>query len=277
MGLSQGSAIADTGEVKCCVTVTLAAMLLLTASPSYGWGREGHQLIARLAASQLSPKTKSAVSALLDPGETLESVSTWADEIRPKRPETSTWHYINIPVTAKGDWRRYCPDTDCVVSIVQKLERRMADASLSRTERRETLFFLIHFLSDLHQPLHTGDKGDRGGNDVQTVYRNYAGNLHGTWDTGLILGYKETDPALSNRVMRPASAWERRRTARGGPEQWVWQSHAIARDVAYPHLPAQRPALLGEDYARAAKSSIEKQLRRAGLRVAAVLNRILGS
>ncbi len=171
-------------------------MLLLTASPSYGWGREGHQLIARLANSQLNPKAKSAVSELLDPGETLESVSTWADEIRANRPETTTWHYINIPVTAKGDWRKYCPDTDCVVSIVEKLERRMTSTSLSRKERRETLFFLVHFISDLHQPLHVGDKGDRGGNDVPTVYRNYAGNLHGTWDAGLILGYRETDPAL---------------------------------------------------------------------------------
>lgn len=252
-------------------------MLLLTALPSYGWGREGHQLIARLAASQLNPKAKSAVSELLDPGETLESVSTWADEIRANRPETTTWHYINIPVTAKGDWRKYCPDTDCVVSIVEKLERRMTSTSLSRKERRETLFFLVHFISDLHQPLHVGDKGDRGGNDVPTVYRNYAGNLHGTWDAGLILGYKETDPALWDRVMRRPSSWEWRRTVRGGPQQWVWQSHGIARDVAYPHLPAQRPAMLGEDYAQAAKSSIEKQLRRAGLRVAAVLNRTLGS
>ncbi len=252
-------------------------MLLLTARPSYGWGREGHQLIARLASSHLNAKAQAAVSALLDAGESMESVSTWADEIRPRRPETATWHYINVPVAERANWRKYCPATECVVSIIEKMERRMADAPLSRNERREAMFFLIHFISDLHQPMHTGDKGDRGGNDVRTVYRNYAGNLHGTWDTGLILGYKETDPALWDRVMRPASAWERRRTSRGGPEQWVWQSHAISRDVAYPNLPTERPALLGEGYAQAAKPSVEKQLRRAGLRVAAVLNRILGS
>ena len=253
-----------------------AAGALLCSSPAFGWGREGHQIIGRLASLHLSPKVKSQLAALLNPGETLESVSTWADEVRGNRPESATWHYINIPITDNSSWRKYCPDSDCVVSIIPKMERRLADKSLTRDQRREALFFLVHFIADLHQPMHTGDMGDRGGNDVPTVYNNYAGNLHGTWDTGLILGYKQTGAAMFDRIARPAGFWERRRTAKGGPEQWVWQSHAISRDVAYPNLPKSRPAQLDQAYARAAQPSVELQLRRAGLRTAAVLNRILG-
>lgn len=253
-----------------------AAGVLLFSSPAFGWGREAHHLIGRLAGLYLTPKAHTQLAALLDPGETLESIATWADEVRGNRPESSTWHYVNIPITDSSSWRKYCPGAGCVVSIIPTMERRLADKSLSRGERREALFFLVHFIADLHQPMHVADMGDRGGNDVPTVYNNYAGNLHGTWDTGLILGYKQTDAAMFDRIVRRAGFWERRRLSRGTPEKWVWQSHAISRDVAYPNLPKQRPALLDQSYARAARPYVELQLRRAGLRTAAILNRVLG-
>lgn len=248
----------------------------LPCQPAYGWGREGHKLISRIAAARLTEKTKAAIAGLLNEGESIESVASWADEVRSGRPETSTWHYINIPVSRSGDWSRYCPETGCVVTIIGKMERRLADRTLDRGQRREALLFLMHFLSDLHQPLHVGDQGDRGGNDVPTVYRNYAGNLHGLWDTGLIRGYMQTDPGMAERLARRAGAWEYWRTKRGNPDSWAWQSHGISRDVAYPKLPKGKPAQIGEDYARTAKPYVERQLRRAGLRLAAVLNRALG-
>lgn len=254
----------------------LAAVPLFCSIPAFGWGREGHQIIARLANLHLSSKAQSQLAALLDPGESLESVSTWADEVRADRPESSTWHYINIPITDNRSWRKYCPDTDCVVSIIAKMERRLADRSLSRDQRREALFFLVHFIADLHQPMHAGDLGNRGGNDVPTIYNNYAGNLHGTWDTGLILGYKQTDAAMFDRIARRAGFWERRRAGRGSPVNWVWESHAISRDVAYPNLPKERPAQLDQAYAKAVQPFVETQLRRAGLRTASELNRVLG-
>ncbi|MBA3972719.1 MAG: hypothetical protein C0504_00720 [Candidatus Solibacter sp.] len=268
--------IPDTGSVKTQLAALLATAALLSSTPAFGWGREGHIIIGKLASLHLSSQARSQVAALLNPGETLESVSTWADEVRSNRPESSTWHYINIPITANSSWRKYCPDSGCVVSIIPGMERRLADRSLSRDQRREALFFLVHFIADLHQPMHIADMGDRGGNDVPTVYNSYAGNLHGTWDTGLILGYKQTDAAMFDRIALRAGFWERRRITRGGPEQWIWEAHAISRDVAYPDLPKQRPALLGQDYARAARPHVERQLRRAGLRTASVLNRILG-
>jgi hypothetical protein len=250
-----------------------AALVVALPAGSFGWGREGHQLIARIAFQHLDKKAQTAIGGLLDPGETLESISTWADEVRPKRNETATWHYINIPLSERTDWKKYCPASGCVIETVIKMEQRLRNASLPRAERREALFFFVHMLSDLHQPLHVGDNGDRGGNDIKTVYRNYAGNLHSLWDTSLILGYKETDPAMFGRLARPASSWEKWRSAGGSPVDWAWQSHAVSREVAYPNLPKGQPAQLGELYAAAAKPHVEKQLRRAGLRLAAALNK----
>jgi len=252
------------------------AVVALPWQVAYGWGQEGHKLIARVAVAHMKPKTLAALGGLLNQGETIESVVSWADRVRPQRPETATWHYINIPITESKDWHKYCPETDCVVSIIGKLEDRLADRSLPREQRREALLFLMHCIADLHQPVHAGDLRDRGGNEVPTVYRNYAGNLHSLWDTGLILGYEKTDPDLEKRLIRHASAWEFWRTRRGKASDWVWQSHAISRDVAYPNLPQGRPAQIGEEYARAAEPYVERQLRRAGLRMAATLNHILG-
>lgn len=242
---------------------------------AYGWGREGHKLIARIALAHMNPGAAAAARGLLNPGEEFELMASWADEVRPQRPETGPWHYINIPITESRQWRSYCPDAGCVVTIIGRMERRLSDTALPRTERREALLFLVHFLSDLHQPMHAGDLGDRGGNDVLTVYNNYAGNLHSLWDTGLILGYLKTDPEFEFRMIRRAGRWEFWRASRGQPSSWVWESHEISRRVAYPNLPAARPAQLGVDYARKAQPHVEKQLRHAGLRVAATLNRIL--
>jgi hypothetical protein len=269
-------AVADTGLVKRSIAVLAALALALPCQTAYGWGREGHKLIARIAVAHMNAKALAAAGGLLNEGESIESMSTWADEVRGRRPESATWHYINIPISESREWRKYCPDTDCVVSIIGKLEKRVADASLGREQRREAFLFYLHFLSDLHQPMHAGDLGDRGGNEVQTVYRNYAGNLHSLWDTGLITGYMQTDPGMEKRLTRRASMWESWRTKRGGPTDWVWQSHAVSRDVAYPNLPAARPAQLGEAYGLKAKPCVERQLRRAGLRLASELNRMLG-
>lgn len=259
-----------------CIVVLASLLFALPNQTAYGWGREGHKLIARIALRHMSPAAVAAARSLLNPGEEFELMAAWADEIRPQRPETGPWHYINIPITESRQWRRYCQDSGCVVTIVGQMELRLSDTALPRDQRREALLFLVHFLSDLHQPMHAGDLGDRGGNDVQTVYNNYAGNLHSLWDTGLILGYLKTGPEFETRLRRPAGRWEFWRASRGRPSDWVWESHAISRRVAYPNLPAARPALLGDDYARKAQPHVERQLRHAGLRLAAALNRILG-
>jgi hypothetical protein len=93
--------------------------------------------------------------------------SNWADEIRDQQRDTGRWHFVDIPLTAPGyDPRRDCPDRACVVAQIENDMRILGDRRLSDGARAEALRFLIHFVADVHQPLHAEDNGDRGGNQV---------------------------------------------------------------------------------------------------------------
>lgn len=249
-------------------------LILILASPAaWSWGRTGHELIGEIAARHLSPAAIEAVAGLLEPGETLASVGPWADEIRAQRRETGPWHFINLPVhQARGDWRPFCPPSGCVVSIIPEMAARLRNPALPRAERAEALKFLVHFVGDLHQPLHVGDRGDRGGNEVPVVFLDRPSNLHSVWDTPLILYLLDQHPQARQRLTQRITWWTRRMMERGTFEDWAWESHAISRDVAYRHLPDGDPALLGEAYARVAAPAVQLQLQRAGVRLARVLN-----
>jgi hypothetical protein len=251
-------------------------LLLAATPPAFGWGREGHRLIAQIANHHLNAKARAEVARLLG-AESLESIAPWADEVRPQRRETSTWHYINIPLAApRGDWKKYCPDTGCVVEIIPKMQAKLRDRSLPDAERADALKFLVHFVGDMHQPLHVGDNGDRGGNDVKAVFFDRPTNLHSVWDTPILDLAEKRQPQLKARLGRPAGFWERRRLRKGTLEDWAWAARDISRDTAYGKLPAARPAVLGEEYYAAVLPSIEGQIRRGGVRLAQVLNETLG-
>lgn len=245
------------------------------AAPGWSWGLQGHRLVAEIAWKHTTAAAKAEIAKLLPEGETVITVAPWADEIRPQRRETAPWHYINIPIDApRGEWRPYCPGNQCIITAVERFEARLADRQLSAAEREEALRFLVHFVGDLHQPLHCGDRRDRGGNDVPVVFRARPTNLHSIWDTPLVAETLRRE-GVRERLLRKADVEEFERATAGGPQQWVWDSHSASRDVAYAALPPGRPALLDDEYAQQAYPVIERQLRLAGLRLAAMLNRAL--
>jgi hypothetical protein len=118
------------------------------------WGKAGHRVVATLATSMLTPEARNQVTELLGPNVTLATISTWADEVRPSRPHTAPWHYVNIPRDATSynagrDCRR-----GCVVSTIEQSLRVLQDPSKGRAVREEALRWVVHFVADLHQPLH---------------------------------------------------------------------------------------------------------------------------
>lgn len=259
-----------------CTRFLSLAILVLCAPSLFGWGREGHRLIAGIAAQQLNAKARAEVAKLLE-GQTLESIASWADEVRPQRKETSTWHFIDLPLDIpRGDWRKYCPATGCVLEQIPEMESRLRNRNLAARDRAEALKFLVHFISDMHQPLHVGEKNDRGGNDVKVVFFNQPSNLHSIWDTAILARAEQRDPNLKVKLERKPGFFERRRLAKGSLEDWAWQSRDVSRDAVYAKLPAQRPAVLGEEYFDQAVPATELQIRRAGVRLARVLNEALG-
>ena len=169
-------------------------------STAHAWGSEGHQVIALIAQAQLTPKARVEVDRLLaiEPGETLASISTWADEHR--NPATAPWHYINF---LRGDCvyneQRDCPDGRCVIVAIKK-QVEVLGSSATDDKKLTALKYLVHFVGDLHQPLHAGCQDDRGGNQYQLQAFMRGSNLHAVWDSGLIKNMGEDAQSMAERL-----------------------------------------------------------------------------
>src|SRR5450830_521944 len=163
------------------------------------WGAQGHQVIATLAQAQLSVKAKAEVNRLLalEPGETLATISTWADEHR--NPASAKWHYVNFPrESCTFDAQRDCPDGKCVVAVIEK-QLAILGGHGPDDKRLTALKYLMHLVGDVHQPLHAGYRDDKGGNTYQLRAFMRGSNLHAVWDTGLI---RQRNEETADRVTR---------------------------------------------------------------------------
>ena len=224
----------------------LRAILLLwlgLCTPAFAWGPEGHEIVAAIAAAKLTPAAAAKVKALLGPPPMMILESNWADEIRADRPQTSSWHYVNIELGSLGyDARRDCAAGDCVVAQIEKDIRMLSDARASRTDHVEALRFLIHFVGDVHQPLHVADDHDKGGNVRMMYLRGARTSLHRIWDTDVVtaLGPDPVQVAPGNHGRHHAAAESR--DSAGTPAGWANESFAVAKKI-YAGLPqSARPA-----------------------------------
>lgn len=260
-----------------------AALLLGLASPAFAWGQLGHRLVADLAQDELTPAARRQVDALLE-GEkepTLAGIANWADQIRGTElgKATSKWHYADIAEHGCGqyDAARDCPKGDCVIEAIRRQAAILADRSQPVDARRQALKFVVHFIGDVHQPMHAGFSRDKGGNTVQVRIPtadggDRGGNLHSLWDSGLIektgldeAAYLAKLKALPVVVDVPARALPPQSPA------WAQASCRIAtRPGVYPADPK-----IGPDYVATWTPVVDEQLRRAGTHLAQVLNAAL--
>lgn len=140
----------------------LVLAFTLTPSLNFAWGREGHHVIVILAEHYMHHETAVRVHQLLG-SESLEDPSVWADEYRRDHRETGPWHYIDIPLAdSKLDMARECPNGDCVIAKTEQFLAVLKDPHADRAAKAEALKFVIHFVGDMHQPLHDKDDGRQG-------------------------------------------------------------------------------------------------------------------
>ena len=230
--------------------------------------------MARIADAQLTAAARAQVAAILGPGATMASVSSWPDQIRHDRPQTGPWHYVDIPIDKPGlDMERDCPKGNCVIAAIGNMRAKLRDTATPAPERREALLFVIHFVGDMHQPLHSSDNHDKGGNEVHIVFHGQPGNLHGLWDSGL-LGRIGKEDELFPRLAA-VSGSRRKKLAKGTLNDWAEQAHKLAQQMTYGKLPHGSPVEITADYERRADAVIELQIERAGARLAALLNQEL--
>ncbi len=207
--------------------------------------------------------------------------------MRSGRPETYNWHFVDIPVDqARYDAKRDCPATekgDCVIAEIARARVELVETGRSIPLKGEALKFLIHFVGDLHQPLHAVDNHDRGGNDVKVAAlrgdEGRATNLHSAWDTGLINLSTETEAARAERLIADLQAHPPAVSL--DVVKWAEESHDVGVNVVYrypsfsPTGPGPDPIALSDSYRASAATTIDSRLALAGARLAALVNALL--
>ena len=261
-------------------------LVLVLCNAVFSWTETGHKTIAVIAEHNLSRATLTKVGAWLLPGQTLESISGEADKIAQERPETKPWHYIDLPVreniTVKDLPVYYAVGDFKDANLVTQLKRdvgQLKSACMDSSTRRQALVFLVHFMGDLHQPLHCSNDNDRGGSDKKLTLTGQAPNLHKYWDFLLEKGEPIENPekfgALLGRKItsRQKDAW-----STGTVEDWAFETYAFSKNAVYKNLkPGPGTLALPEDYYRTMRPRVDEQLEKAGVRLAYVLQEIFGN
>lgn len=219
-----------------------------------------------LADAQLSPSSRKEVNRLLalELGSTLPSISTWADEHR--NPATAAWHYVNFP---RGDCNyqaeRDCPDGKCVVAAIDR-QIEILKSSTDDEKRLVALKYVVHFIGDIHQPLHAGFGDDRGGNNYQLQAFMRGSNLHAVWDTGLIKALQQENEAIvKSLLVRPLPVQK-------SPFSAAATAMESCRIVSKPDFYPDR--LVTPAYVESYMPVMAYQLAQAGYRLAQVLNEL---
>lgn len=311
--------------MKRIILWAVACLSALACAPdASAWGCKGHQTVAYLAEKHLTPEARQMVDALLrenpiDPQmkrycgnvglDAMADSATWADDYRSMHAETGPWHFIDIPLgDNSGTVAQFCGTGGCVTQAIQQQLTILKDKNASGANRAMALRFIIHFVGDLHQPLHTATNDDRGGNCVPVKYfrRNpkerkgsYTPNLHHIWDTEIVEREMQgADPeefagTLETEFADSIASWQQ-----GGIrlDAWALEGHADAVDTVYGALPVRISAepdmpvkscaddnhiaqrmlhkhiVVQTNYQDVAAQVVDERLAQAGVRLAMILN-----
>jgi hypothetical protein len=320
------------GESHMRATLLTFCLLLSMAGTAFGWGCEGHQMVALIARAHLAPEVSATIDQLLAqnpidpalkrfcqdrPTDPMADAATWADDVRTSA-KTGQWHFVDIPLTVTahaGALDAWCPpivpvaagknstgkdNPGCVTNAIDYHLAILRDKTRPAADRAVALRYIIHFVGDIHQPLHDSDNDDRGGNCTAMKFfgEERPANLHAIWDYKLLareLAAKKTNPlayahALDERFGTEGQAW---RSEKPDPVAWAWEGHQLAMATTYgdlsPAIPVETPnpaadcdaerdkvsglhIVIADQYFEDAVPKIDRQIAKAGNRLAALLN-----
>ncbi len=252
--------------------IRLLLLIPFFAFGSADWGKTGHRIVGEIAERQLTEEVKEKVYDLLD-GESLASVSTWADEMRsnPEFDAFAKWHYVNLPLDVEY------PDADVadenVVTIIERAVTVLKSPSADKKMKKFYLKYLVHLVGDVHQPMHTGRYEDYGGSKIYLKFKGRKGsdkktNLHVLWDTDLIddfkMSYTEWSTHLQNK-------FRKKKVDQSNVLEWTFESHWWARDI---YNNTKEGDNLSYDYVYKYQPVLEKRLYYAGVRLGNLINEI---
>ncbi len=273
------------------------------AQDASAWGDEGHEVIALIAQHYLEPGVAAKVKSLLSkdrtkltPNRSMAAQATWADKYRESDERTTQkrynatrqWHFADIAIDS-GTLDAACfgfpplpagknaasgPAKDCVVGKINQFVAELSSSATSATERLRALQFLLHFVGDVHQPLHVSNDRDQGGNaKLVSAAGIAAGNLHHYWDTEFVVLLGVDPNTVAKDLLGRISTAQAQAWAAGDATTWALEAHQVGVTAAYA-LPApenSRYTLDGQYVARA-REAVATQLSKAGVRLGMVLN-----
>lgn len=246
--------------------------ILYFSQETMAWGPKGHIVVGEIAQMNLLPEVEEKIRKNFNI-KNLARVANWADEVKTKRGQKS-WHYTNIASKSSVyKPERDCPDGHCVTEKILFFANVLNNPG-SVLSRKEALKYLVHFVGDVHQPLHLGNKEDRGGNNIAVRYHNEETNLHALWDGDLVLGENKNllkyARSLNGNVCPPDhSPW-----TPASIKIWAEESRKLAQVKAYT-IRASKTRELPQRYLTIARTTMERQLCLAGVRLASLLNTVL--
>ena len=261
---------------KLFLFVLVSSLSLSSFASWWWWGMTGHRVVGEIAESYLTPKAKAAIKQILG-DESLAMASNWADFIKSDSAYDylSPWHYINLKGGLSHDEVMNILTPDTGVNLYAKTNfiiRELKKKTLAKDKQVLYLRLLIHFIGDLHQPMHVGGRPeDLGGNRVRVLWFSDSTNLHSTWDDKLPeyqkLSYTEWTKAINHTSKKQRTDWQK-----GPLAEWFYDSYQIAQGI-YAEItrPYQR---LGYRYNFDHIGTIHQQLLKGGVRLAGLLNEI---
>jgi hypothetical protein len=307
-----------------CVLLLLPLLFLSFGSRSaWAWGCKGHQTVALIAERQLTPQARQFIEKLLaenpiDPQlirycghstrDLLAEASTWPDDVR-NDLKNGPWHYIDIPRGAsRASLAQFCGSNGCVTQAIADQLAILKNKDASQRLRADAVRYIIHFVGDLHMPLHASTNDDEGGNCVPVRYfrrrphenqGHFTPNLHAVWDSAILERDMEgAEPPeyaafLTEIFSSDFSNWQ---AAGIHVDDWAWESHDLAESIVYgalvPKVPVETPApvhsctdannigermmrlnlFAGQNYQDEAAPVVQKRIAQAGVRLAMILN-----
>jgi S1/P1 Nuclease len=273
-------------------------LALLALGPAHALGPEGHGLVGDIASQYLAPRTAAAVERLLrhdrfadgtaSGRKTLGEIASWADEIKDFNwgKARASWHYDNIPVCESADPGKYCK-TSCASKRLEQQIELLGEAGAPLRRRNEALKWVVHLVGDIHQPLHAADHHDKGGNSIQVSFFSETDNapygplnLHAIWDVHIVQRLLADQGGAPRFLSAPISLADKAAWERGSIADWISESHELAKSVVYRNLPGGFACghritgvlAIDQGYYAMAAPVLATQIRKAGIRLARILN-----
>ncbi|WP_316829524.1 S1/P1 nuclease [Pedobacter aquatilis] len=238
------------------------------------WGYTGHRTIGKITENYLGPAAKAGIQELLG-NESIADACTWADDARkyPELKETANWHFLNLPLGLNFEEFKNMVDTmkqANVYSALIKAKETLKQPEATKKQKTEALKFVLHFVGDIHQPMHISRAEDKGGNTIQLNFDGKGTNLHSLIDTKLLerggAKYDSIAVAFNHIPKRKIRKWQKDPIIK-----WAWESYQISSEL-YKEVDEMKSRNIGDEYYKKHIGIVRKRIQQASVRLAGLLN-----